>query len=124
MFVYVIILTAPKLNTLLPALVDLSDKIPQFALALDVPEPTLRMFENNFPRDNDRVKMECLKWWLNNSDDISWEAIARALKTKGVDKKNLADEILRDKCRQPIGELVTIPPCMFLTRLLKCVMAS
>ena len=109
-----IIHTAPKLNTLLPALVHLpADKIPQFALALGVPDSTFGTAETNHQRDANRVKMECLKWWLNNSGDISWEAIAKALKTEGVDQKNLADKILQEKCGHSIGELVTILPCHY-----------
>lgn len=113
MIVCIIILTAPTLNTLLPALAKLpADKIPQFALALGVPDTTVGTAEINHQRDADRVKMESLKWWLRNSDDISWTAVAKALVTKGVDLKNLAREILSDNgCGQYISKIGELAAC-------------
>ena len=113
MIVCIIILTAPKLNTLLPALAKLpADKILQFALALGVPDTTVGTAEINHQKDADRVKMESLKWWLNNSDDISWMAIARALVTEGVDQRNLAKKILSDNgCGQYISKIGELAAC-------------
>ena len=97
-YVNLILHAALQLNDLLSALVDLpANKIVQFALALGVPKKVTTMAESNFPKDVDRVKIECLSWWLGNCD-VSWEAIANALKTLLVDEKNLAEEILLEKC--------------------------
>ena len=110
MIVYIIILTAPELGDLVSALTDLpANKILPFALALKIPEVTVTTAESNFSKDADRVKMESLKWWLRNSDNISWVAIAIALASKAVAEKNLARKILRDNNLEQyisqIGEL-------------------
>ena len=103
---YIIFLTAVTLQTLQPKLADLlADKIRPFAIALGVPDRAVTKAETNYPKDADHVLTECLRWWLNNSDDISWEAIAKALKTKGVDHKNLADKILHEQSSSSTGEL-------------------
>ena len=108
---YIIFLTAVTLQTLQPKLADLpANKIHPFAIALGVPDTVVTTAETNYDRDADRVKTECLKWWLNNSKDITWEAIAKALKTEGVDQKNLADKILYEQSSSFTGELISIVP--------------
>ena len=103
-----VIFTAPQLSDLLPVLADLpADKIVQFAIALGVPETAIKTAEKNHPNDVERVKMECLKCWINNSDEVSWEAITRALETNGVDQKNLAKKIQSGQCMQSSSTLNT-----------------
>ena len=111
-----ILCTAPELSNLLPVLADLpADKIFQFAIALGVPETVIRTAETNRQGDVDRVKLECLQWWISNSDDITWEAISRALETRGVDQKNLARRIQSGQCEQSFSAFDTSELATFTT---------
>ena len=83
----------PKHGDLLAALADLPPrKVEKFAIALGVPKNVVEESQINNPKDIYRVKSDALDWWIRN-DNASWEAVAKALETKGVDERNLAERI-------------------------------
>jgi hypothetical protein len=78
---------------LLAALVDLpAKKVERFSIALGVPKRIVDEARENHPRDVGRVKSDTMDWWLANKA-ASWDAVARALETPGVDERNLAKKI-------------------------------
>jgi hypothetical protein len=55
----------------------------------------LEKIEKNHPRDVGRQMAEVIKYWLRNSSDCSWEALASAVEKMGG-HGNLVEK-LRDK---------------------------
>ena len=83
----------PKHDDLLAALADLPPrKVEKFAIALGIPKNVVEESQINNPKDIYRVKSDALDWWIRN-ENASWEAIAKALETKGIDERNLARRI-------------------------------
>ena len=83
----------PKHGDLLVALADLPPgKVEKFTIALGVPKNVVEESQINNPKDIYRVKSDALDWWIRN-ENASWEAVAKALETKGVDERNLAKRI-------------------------------
>ena len=83
----------PKHGDLLATLADLPPrKVEKFSIALGVPKNVVEESQINNPKDIYRVKSDALDWWIRN-DNASWEAVAKALETKGVDERNLAERI-------------------------------
>ena len=78
---------------LLAALVELpAKKVERFSLTLGVPKRIIDEARENHPHDVGRIKSEAISWWLAN-ETTSWDAIATALETPGVDERNLAKKI-------------------------------
>ena len=63
-------------------------KVHSFGIELGVPSNKISEFESNFPRENERVKSEILKYWLDNAEECSWKVIANAV--RNIELKNLA----------------------------------
>ena len=83
-----------KDGDLLVALVELpANKVENFSLALGVPKRIINEARENYPHEVGRVKSDAMSWWLANADEISWDAVAKALETPGVDERNLAKKI-------------------------------
>ena len=84
----------PKHRDVLASLVDLPPtKVGNFAVALGVPKRVVEESRMNHPSDIYRVKSDSLSWWIANAEDLTWEAIAKALESPGVDERNLAKKI-------------------------------
>ena len=78
---------------LLTALIELpAKKVERFSLALGVPKRIIDEARENHPHDVDRIKSDAMSWWLANKT-ASWDAVAKALETPGVDERNLARKI-------------------------------
>ena len=80
-------------DDLLTALVELpAKKVERFSLALGVPKRIIDEARENHPHDVSRIKSDAMSWWLAN-ETASWDAVAKALETPGVDERNLARKI-------------------------------
>ena len=87
-------LTAPKIGDLLAALAYLPPKkVERFAITLRVPKRIVEESRVNHPSDISQIKSDALSWWIANADDLTWEAIAKALESPGVEERNLAKKI-------------------------------
>ena len=87
--------STPKLkhDVLVAALAELPPgKVERFAIALGVPRRIIETSQVNHPQDIYRVKLDALSWWIANKE-ASWDAVAKALETMGVDERNLATQI-------------------------------
>ena len=74
-------------HSLAVALAELpDDKTEMFAVALKVPTRITTNCEGS------RL-LAALRYWIDNSEDVSWEAIAKALEVPRVDQRNLARKI-------------------------------
>jgi hypothetical protein len=82
-----------KHGDLLAALVELpAKKVESFSLTLGVPKRIIDEARENHPLDVARIKSDAIDWWLAN-ETTSWDAVAKALESPGVDQRNLAKEI-------------------------------
>ena len=78
---------------LLAALVELpAKKVEHFSITLGVPKRIIDEARENYPHNVGCIKSEALSWWLAN-ETSSWDAVARALESPGVDERNLARKI-------------------------------
>ena len=68
-------------------------------ILLGVQPCELKRIESEYSRDNRKCFIEMLSWWLDNIPDCSWPMVAVALKS--MDKRNLADEVIKTHCRKP-----------------------
>ena len=85
---------APKLGDLLASLTDLpAPKVEQFAIVLGVPQGVVEESRVNHPGSIYHVKCDSLSWWIANADDLTWDAVAKALESPGVGERNLAKKI-------------------------------
>jgi hypothetical protein len=55
----------------------------KLGMHLGIESYELEKIEENFPRDVDRQMAEVIEYWLRNSSDCSWEALARAVEKMG-----------------------------------------
>ena len=87
----------PELRDLLAAVANLSlAKVVRFAVALGVPSRVVDESKQTHPSDVYLVKYDILRWWIDNAEEDTWEAIATALESAGVDERNLAKQIRSD----------------------------
>jgi hypothetical protein len=87
-------LIGPQLGEILSAIKEIT-KPHKLGMHLHIPPHELEKIEENFPRDVDRQRTEVIKYWLRNSSDCSWEALARAVEEMGG-HRNLVEK-LRDR---------------------------
>ena len=88
------IMSALKHGDLLAALVELPPmKVENFSVTLGVPKRIIDEARENHRGNVYRVKSDSVSWWLANAEIISWDAVARALESPGVDERNLARKI-------------------------------
>ena len=86
--------STPKIGDLLVSLADLPPtKVERFSVALGVPKRVVEESRVNHPSDICQVKSDSLSWWIANAEDLTWEAIAKALESSGVEERNLAKMI-------------------------------
>ena len=78
----------------------------QLGIYLSVPTHELEKFEKNHPKDVDRQMAEVIKYWHNNADDCSWEALANAVEKMGR-YDNLVKR-LRERHSKPAGQNVEV----------------
>ena len=55
----------------------------QLGMYLGIETYELEKIEENYPRDIERRKIEVINYWLRNSSDHSWEALASAAEKIG-----------------------------------------
>ena len=67
----------------------------QLGVQLGLTLGLLDTIESNYPRDAERCKTEVLTWWLQNTEERSWEKIAEALDK--IEYKVLAEKLRRIK---------------------------
>jgi hypothetical protein len=85
--------TELKHGDLWTALVELpARKVESFALALGVPQTIVDEARENHPHNVGRIKSDTMSWWLAN-ETASWDAVATALESRGVDERNLSRKI-------------------------------
>ena len=83
-----------KHGDLLTALAELpATKVESFSIALGVPKRIVVEARENQRGNVYGIKSDVMSWWLANAEIISWDAVARALETPGVDERNLARRI-------------------------------
>ena len=72
----------PQLGEFVSAIEDITDP---YILGenLGIKSCVLEKIERNHPRDVDRQMAEVIKYWLRNSSDYSWEALANAVEKMG-----------------------------------------
>ena len=74
----------------------------QLGIHLSVPTDELDKFEKNHHKDVDRQMIEVIKYWHNNADDCSWEALANAVEK--MDKYGNLVKRLREWHSKPVGQ--------------------
>ena len=84
-----------------PTLSELSNELDsvnwhELGVKLGLQGHQLREIEQNYPRDSNRCKTEMLDLWLRNSENPSWEAVAKALCL--MQECVVANEIQRKYC--------------------------
>ena len=53
---------------------------------LEIPTEDLEQFRANYPGNVAQQRIDVINYWLNNSKDITWEALARAVEEMGGHK--------------------------------------
>ena len=82
-------MSTPKYDDLLAELTELpAYKVGDFAAALRFPQS-----QSYSPEEARKGLEDALKWWVEERHKDSWEAIAAALETEGVDEQCLAKQI-------------------------------
>ena len=100
-----------KHGDLLAALAELPPmKLESFSVTLGVPKRIIDEARENYRGNVYRIKSDAMSWWLANAEIISWDAVARALESPGVDERNLAREIRRSRS----GGIIRIINVLFL----------
>ena len=77
----------------------------QLGIFLCVPPHELDKFEKDHPNDVNRQMTEVIKYWDNNADDCSWEALANAVQKMG--KYGNLVKSLREQHSKPVGGVET-----------------
>ena len=72
-----------SLKNILPLLEDVDNVFP-LGIQLGIETSHLRTFENEYRSDLKRQKVEVIDHWLKNSNDPSWETLAKAVKQLGT----------------------------------------
>ena len=72
-----------------------ADKINELGTQLKVPYHKMKEFEHNYPCNSERVKSEILKFWIDNTDNCSWDDVADAIDEIGF--KNIARKLVEHK---------------------------
>ena len=82
MHYYVNLLIGPQLGDIVSALKEIT-KPYLLGMYLGIETCELEKIEENYLRDVDRQKAEVINYWLHNSTDCSWEALASAVEKMG-----------------------------------------
>ena len=72
----------PKLEEIIPVIKEIS-KPYELGVQLGIESHELDKIEENHPRDVNRQMIEVIKYWLRNSSDCSWGALAIAVEKMG-----------------------------------------
>ena len=78
----------------------------ELGIQLKIDSSELDSIEKNHPRDNDRQKIEVVKYWLRNSPDASWTTLANAVERMGGHARLVGR--LREKGQRIIGDLAKL----------------
>ncbi len=93
------VLCIDDLHDVFDAVIDTADEWHNFGLALKVHEPTLRQIKaNNGNSDCKACLRETLSHWLRNGQSTTWQDIIRALCSRSVDQRKIAENIGRLSC--------------------------
>ncbi len=94
-----IVLSIDDLHDVFDAVIDTADKWHNFGLALGVLEPTLKQIKaNNGSSDCKTCLRETLSHWLQNGQSTTWQDIIKALCSRSVEMRKIAENIGRLSC--------------------------
>ena len=83
----------PNLSDLLTELVTVAPDWYNLGLELDLDWEKLNIIKSDSSQNCKESLCKMLQEWLNNSDDTKWNAVADALESDLISKKNLARKI-------------------------------
>ena len=72
----------PQLGEIIPVIKEITDPY-RLGVQLGIEPPELKKIEKNYPQDVDRQMVEVIEYWLRNSSDCSWGALAIAVEKMG-----------------------------------------
>lgn len=91
-----------ELKNILPLLREIKpDKILSLGLQLDVEKTELRMITTQNKDNLEREIFEIIDYWLGNSKDQSWEALAKAVRRLGGHDQ-LASKLENNQCSSEV----------------------
>ena len=76
------VFVGPQLGDIISALKEITEPR-DLGIHLGIETHVLETFEEDYPKDVNRRKTEVLKYWLRNSSDCSWGALASAVEKMG-----------------------------------------
>ncbi len=90
-------LSIDDLHDVFDAVIDAANKWYDFGLALKVLEPTLKLIEaDRWSSDCKTCLREMLSHWLRNGQSTTWQDITRALCSRSVDQRKIAEDITKN----------------------------
>ena len=93
------VFVGPQLGDIVSALKEITNPY-LLGINLDVEEYQLKKIEQNYPQNIDRQMAEVISYWLRNSSDCSWGALASAVEKMGR-YRNLV-KTLRDRHKKAL----------------------
>ena len=76
------VFVGPQLGDIVSALKEITEPH-ELGMHLGIETYELKTFERNYPQDSNQQRMEVLEYWLRNSSDCSWGALASAVEKMG-----------------------------------------
>ncbi len=116
-----IVLSIDDLYDVLDAVMDTADEWHNFGLALGVLEPTLRHIKADHGNSDCKTCIrEMLSHWLRNGQSTTWQDIIRALCSRFVGQRKIAEEIGRRlNCHNYKLIIISIKPFIIIS-LMQC----
>ena len=72
----------PQLGEIISAIKEIMDPY-TLGVQLGIESHELKKIEKNYPQDLDRQMAEVIEYWLHNSSDCTWGALASAVEKMG-----------------------------------------